>query len=140
MITKASMKHNCQCLRMSVTPDRRTSPQQLCHARTPSARDLCGPPQITAHYADLWRAAVRPLWAVSHEPDSSTGFRKLLADVYDQISSTWSEEFKVFVCNAGVIMPEDVVDSSPDLLDVMLRSPIHFIRVALRQCLEHNNG
>lgn len=60
------------------------------------------------------------------------------------ISTMWNSSLEVVVCNAGVILPSDVAettDSAMDLqLDVMLRSVLHIVRSALPGLLQKNCG
>lgn len=70
--------------------------------------------------------------------------RQRVADLCEQIATTWRDELEVLICNAGIITPGDALDISHESidvqLDVMLRSPLHLIRAALPQFVTRDGG
>ncbi|MEM9041747.1 MAG: SDR family oxidoreductase [Actinomycetota bacterium] len=62
----------------------------------------------------------------------------------ERVRAEWSDDLRIVVCNAGVIVPGEVSDIDGrvvDLhLDLMLRSPIHLVRAALPGFLERGAG
>jgi short-subunit dehydrogenase len=67
-----------------------------------------------------------------------------VASVCARIADEWNEGLEVVVCNAGVIVPGDVVDIDPAAIDlqlaVMLTSPIQMMRAALPGFTAHDRG
>ena len=62
----------------------------------------------------------------------------------ERIAGEWRDDLDVLVCNAGVLIPGDIADLSPDdidlHLDVLLRNPMQLIRAALGVFLDRNRG
>ncbi|WP_143684314.1 SDR family oxidoreductase, partial [Streptomyces diastatochromogenes] len=60
--------------------------------------------------------------------------REQVAALCARVREEWSDRLDVLVCNAGIIVPGDVADSTPtDLntqLSVMLESPVQLIAAA----------
>ena len=52
----------------------------------------------------------------------------------ERIATEWPQDLEVLVCNAGVTVPADVADHTPEeidlQLDVILRSSMHLINAA----------
>lgn len=67
-----------------------------------------------------------------------------LRSVCQRIATEWREDLEVVVCNAGVTVPADVVDQTPEQvdlqLDVILRSSMHLIQAALGVFLPQHRG
>jgi len=62
----------------------------------------------------------------------------------ERIATEWQEDLQVLVCNAGVTVPADVADHTPDeidrQLDVILRSSMHLINAVLGVFLPRDHG
>lgn len=94
--------------------------------------------------ADIADAACKELGlaATAYPCDLSDSeqVRKLCVD----ISARWKDTLEVLICNAGVILPSDVAnttESAVDLqLDVMLRSPLQLMRAALPDMVRRDCG
>ncbi len=58
-----------------------------------------------------------------------------LSALADRIGGEWSDRLDVLVCNAGLIVPGDVAEQTPESLDlhldVMLRAPMRLIAAAV---------
>ena len=61
-----------------------------------------------------------------------------------RIATEWPQGLEVLVCNAGVTVPADVADHTPEeidlQLDVILRSSMHLINAALGVLLPRDRG
>lgn len=70
--------------------------------------------------------------------------RAQVAALADRIRGEWSAELDVLVCNAGIIVPGTVAESSPDALtlqlDVMLGFPVQLINAAVPAFVARGNG
>ena len=62
----------------------------------------------------------------------------------ERIATEWPQGLEVLVCNAGVTVPADVADHTPEeidlQLDVILRSSMHLINAALGVFLPRDRG
>ena len=67
-----------------------------------------------------------------------------VAELADRIRGEWADRLEVLVLNAGIILPENVIDSDPAQLrrqiDIMLTAPIQHISAAASVMVEHGRG
>ena len=70
--------------------------------------------------------------------------RKDVERLVARIEGEWAERLEIVVCNAGLIMPGDVIDTHPAQLDlqleVMLTSVAQVVRAAARVFVAKNHG
>lgn len=87
-------------------------------------------------------AAALPDDAVAVACDLSN--REDLDRLVARIEGEWAERLEIVVCNAGIILPGDVVDTDAvqldRQLDVMLRSAMHVITAAARVFVAKDRG
>jgi short-subunit dehydrogenase len=67
-----------------------------------------------------------------------------VATLCSRIADEWSHSLEIVVCNAGIIVPGDVAEITPEAIDtqlsVMLTSPIHLMRAALPGFIARDRG
>lgn len=67
-----------------------------------------------------------------------------VARLVGRIEGEWAERLEIVVCNAGIIVPGNVVNTDPALLDtqldVMLTSVLHVVRAAARVFVAKDRG
>ena len=93
---------------------------------------------------DLAAAAATPLGGAAVPVACDLSNREDVERLVARIEGEWAERLEIVVCNAGIIVPGDVVDTHPsqlDLqLDVMLTSVTHVVSAAARVFVAKDHG